>query len=92
MDNFPQHTQLQTIEKGLDKQVECIFLVKGTSQYSQPCDSYPFASMRKRINKLGSIKMGKIFEGEKLNPPIRDIVPKAMALSFQPNLIKEAFL
>ena len=92
MDNFPQHTQLQTIEKGLDKQVECIFLVKGTSQYSQPCDSYPFASMRKRINKLGSIKMGKIFEGEKLNPLIRDIVPKAMALSFQPNQIKEAFL
>ena len=31
MDNLPQHTQLHTIEKGLDHQVECIFLVKGTS-------------------------------------------------------------
>ena len=49
LDNLPQHTQMKTIEKGLNERVECIFLVKGSTHYSQPCDSYPFGSMRKII-------------------------------------------
>jgi hypothetical protein len=91
MDNLAQHTQLRCIEKGLKHNVDSMFLVKGTSQYAQPCDSYPFGSMRMEINKECSNKMGKNLSGESLNVLIRDLVPNAMAKSFTPVKIKAAF-
>ena len=91
MDNLPQHTNLNTIEKGLKQGVDSMFLPKGTSQFSQPSDNIPFGSMRKIINREGSLTMGKNINHEKLNVIIRDIVPKAMAKSFKPNQIKHAF-
>ena len=91
MDNLPQHTQLTTIQKGLNQGVHCMFLVKGTSQYSQPNGRYPFGAMRRFVNKEGSINMGKNFQSEKLNTIIRDLVPRAMSKSFSPDQIRKSF-
>ena len=91
MDNLPQHTQLETVEKGLQQEVESMFLVKGSSQYSQPNDQYPFGKFRKEMNKDCSINIPKSISGAKLNQIIRDVVPGVMAKAFTPTLIKAAY-
>lgn len=91
MDNLPQHLKLESIQKGLNENVDTIFLVKGSSQYSQPNDQYPFGTFRKEMNKQCSSDISKNISGAKLNQIIRDIVPTVMAKAFKPNLIKAAF-
>ena len=90
MDNLAQHTQLECIEEGLEKNVHMRLLPKGTSQYSQACDSYTFATARKEVNKSASSKMVTDAD-ETLNHIIRDIVPDVLEKAFTPTIIKASF-
>ena len=65
-------------------------LPKGTSQYSQACDSYTFATARKEVNKSASSKMVTDAD-ETLNHIIRDIVPDVLEKAFTPTIIKASF-
>ena len=89
LDNLPEHTQVETVRKGVERGIEPFFLVKGTSQWSQPNDSYTFGTLRKEINKACSVRAPK--SKESLNLIVRDILPDALAKSFTPTLIKASF-
>ena len=90
MDNLPQHIQPDVVLDAVNRGVESMYLVKGTSQWSQPDDQVPFGTMRKEMNKSCCARMPRA-KGETLNHLIRDVVPEAMAKAFTPSIIKAAF-
>ena len=90
MDNLQSHIQLDCIEKGINNNVEVRLLPKGTSQFSQPADSFVFGLLRKQMNKATSSEMIKN-PNETLNHMIRDMVPEAMQTAFKPTVIKASF-
>lgn len=90
MDNLGQHTQLNCIEEGLEKNTEVRLLPKGTSQFAQACDSFAFGTARKEVNKCTSSKMVTDSQ-ETLNHMIRDIIPEVLEKTFTPTIIKASF-
>ena len=90
MDNLKSHTQLTCIEEGLSKNVEVRLLPKGTSQFSQPCDSFVFGTLRKQINKKVSSKITEE-KDDTLNHMIRDLIPEFLEKAFTPHIIQSSF-
>lgn len=90
MDNLAQHCQVKCIEDAVANDTEVRLLPKGTSQFSQACDSYVFGKARKEVNKRTSSKMVTV-PHETLNHMVRDIIPEVMEKTFTPAIIKASF-
>ena len=88
--NLAQQTQVNVVQGDLKRGVDTMYLVKGTSQYAQPCYKSPIGTLRKEMNKTCTTRMPNA-KGESLNHLIKDIVPAAIEKAFTSNCIKTAF-